>query len=67
MYTTQKNQIRNLTAKEFEALRMLCRLTKNLYNVELYTVRQYFFAERKHLKYESNYHQYKTWAYLSRN
>jgi hypothetical protein len=50
MYTTQKNQIRNLTAKEFEALRMLCRLTKNLYNVGLYTVRQYFFTERKHLK-----------------
>lgn len=60
MYTTQKNQIRNLTAKEFEAMRMLCRLTKNLYNAGLYTVRQYFFAERKHLKYESNYHQCKT-------
>jgi putative transposase len=60
MYATQKNQIRNLTAQEFEALRMLCRLTKNLYNVGLYTVRQYFFTERKHLKYESNYHQCKT-------
>ena len=39
---------------------MLCRLTKNLYNVGLYTVRQYFFVERKHLKYESNYHICKT-------
>lgn len=60
MYATQKNQIRNLTAKEFEALKALCRLTKNLYNVGMYTVRQYFFTERKHLKYESNYHQCKT-------
>jgi transposase len=38
------------------ALRELCRLSKNLYNVGLYTVRQFFFQERKHLRYESNYH-----------
>lgn len=56
MYLTQKNQIRGLEAKEFNALRELCRLSKNLYNVGLYTVRQYYFQERKHLRYESNYH-----------
>jgi hypothetical protein len=27
-----------------------------MYNVALYNVRQYFFAERKRLTYESNYH-----------
>jgi putative transposase len=56
MYLTQKNQIRNLNSKEYTALKELCRLSKNLYNVGLYTVRQYYFQERKHLRYESNYH-----------
>ena len=56
MYLTQKNQIRGLSSKEFEALRVLCRLSKNLYNVGLYSIRQYFFQERKFLRYESNYH-----------
>jgi putative transposase len=56
MYSTQKNQLRALSKTEFLALRDLCRLSKNLYNVGLYTVRQYFFEERKHLRYESAYH-----------
>jgi IS605 OrfB family transposase len=56
MHLTQKNQLRNLSKAEFLALRELCRLSKNLYNVGLYTVRQYFFEERKHLRYESAYH-----------
>jgi len=56
MYQTQKNQIRRLTTQELAALRELCRLSKNMYNVALYNVRQYFFAERKRLTYESNYH-----------
>ncbi len=59
MFVTQKNQVRELNKSEFLALRELCRLSKNLYNVGLYTVRQYFFQERKHLRYESNYHQCK--------
>lgn len=60
MYATQKNHIRNLTAEQFEALRQLCRLSKNLYNVALYSIRQYYFQEKKHLTYESNYHVCKT-------
>ncbi|MCP2731129.1 RNA-guided endonuclease InsQ/TnpB family protein [Limnofasciculus baicalensis] len=56
MYLTQKNQIRDLSKTEFLALRQLCRLSKNLYNVGLYTVRQYYFQEHKHLRYESAYH-----------
>ncbi|BAZ21641.1 transposase, IS607 family protein [Kalymmatonema gypsitolerans NIES-4073] len=59
MYLTLRNQVRELNKSEFLALRELCRLSKNLYNVGLYTVRQYFFEERKHLRYESNYHQCK--------
>ena len=34
----------------------MTRLSKNLFNVALYESRQYFFAERKRLSYESNYH-----------
>lgn len=59
MYATQKNQIRGLSKREYNALRLLCRLSKNLYNVGLYNVRQYYFQERKYLRYESNYHHCK--------
>ena len=65
MYLTQKNQIRGLGTKEFNALRELCRLSKNLYNVGLYTVRQYYFQEHKHLRYESNYHYCNCLLYTS--
>lgn len=56
MYLTQKNQIRGLGRQELAALRTLCRLTKNLYNVGLYSVRQFFFETHPHLCYEANYH-----------
>ena len=59
MYATQKNQIRGLSKREYNTLRLLCRLSKNLYNVGLYNVRQYYIEERKHLRYESNYHHSK--------
>ena len=56
MYLTVKNQIRHYSVREYEILRKLCRLSKNLYNEALYSIRQYFFAERKYLRYENNYH-----------
>lgn len=56
MYASQKNQLRRLSKQEFKALSALCRLSKNLFNVALYESRQYFFAQRKRLTYESNYH-----------
>lgn len=56
MYLTQKCQIRSLTRQEFLALKELCHLSKNLYNIGLYWVRQFFFAEKRYLRYESNYH-----------
>ena len=59
MYLTQKNQIRGLSKNQYLALETLCRLSKNLYNVGLYSVRQFFFTERGYLKYESNYHAVK--------
>ena len=56
MYLTVKNQIRDLSVHDFETLRLLCRLSKNLYNEALYAVRQYYFTEKKYLRYEDNYH-----------
>ena len=56
MYLTVKNQLRQLSAHEFQTLREMCRLSKNLYNEALYNVRQYYFSENKYLHYESNYH-----------
>ncbi len=55
MYLTQSNQIKGLHKSEYEALREMCRYAKNLYNVGLYSIRQYFFAEGRYLRYESNY------------
>ena len=45
-----------LNSFEQEILVNLCHLSKNMFNVGLYTVRQYFFQTRKYLSYESSYH-----------
>lgn len=56
MYLTQSNQIRGLSKEQYEILKEMCWISKNLYNVALYNIRQYYFTEKKFLKYESNYH-----------
>ena len=56
MYLTIKNQISGLSVREYQTLRLLCRLSKNLYNEALYSVRQFYFAEKKYLNYVANYH-----------
>jgi len=56
MYLTQTNLIRGLSKREYLMLHMMCFFSKNLYNVTLYNIRQYYFTEKKHLRYESNYH-----------
>ena len=59
MYLTQSNQIRNLSKQQYEVLKEMCWTSKNLYNVALYNIRQYYFSEKKFLNYESNYHECK--------
>lgn len=56
MYLTQSNVIRNFTKEEYAILREMCQYSNNLYNVALYNIRQYYFQEKKFLKYEENYH-----------
>ncbi len=55
MYLTQSHQVKGLTKGAYEALREMCRYAKNLYNVGLYSIRQYFFAQGRFLRYASNY------------
>ncbi len=55
MYLTQSNQIKRLPQTDYEALREMCRYAKNLYNVGLYSIHQYFLAEGRFLRYASNY------------
>ncbi|GAA0781980.1 RNA-guided endonuclease InsQ/TnpB family protein [Hathewaya limosa] len=55
LFGIQKQQLKHLTANEYKVLRELCVLTKNIYNVALYNVRQYYFTEKSFLGYNSNY------------
>jgi putative transposase len=55
-YGTQKQQLTNLTKEEYETLKTLCWVNKNLYNVALYNLRQSFFDDdTKFLSYIDNY------------
>ena len=55
MLLNQTNRLR-LDKQQSDALKQMCHLSKNMFNVGLYNVRQYFFQERKYLRYEGNYH-----------
>lgn len=55
-YGVQKEKLSKLSNTEFVALRNLFRLSKNMFNVGLYAVRQHFFEKNEYLKYKENYH-----------
>ena len=59
MYHSQTQQLKRLSKKEYIALKEMCHLAKNMYNVGLYNVRQHFFETERYLSYESNYHESK--------
>lgn len=59
-FAVQSNVIRRLSKQQYQVLKELCQYSNNLYNVALYSIRQYFFNEKKFLTYESNYHECKT-------
>ncbi|EGT3682197.1 RNA-guided endonuclease InsQ/TnpB family protein [Clostridioides difficile] len=56
MYLTQSNQIRGLNKEQYKVIKEMCWASKNLYNVALYNIRQYYFQEKKFLNYEANYY-----------
>ncbi len=56
MYLTQKNILKKLTKQDYMILRKITKLSKNLYNVTNWTIREYFRLNGKYLRYESAYH-----------
>ena len=59
MYLTIKQQVKHLTKEEYNILRELCRIAKNLTNQAIYNIRQHYFQEKQYLRYEANYHEMK--------
>ena len=59
MYLTLKQKVKHLTKEEYNILRELCRIAKNLTNQAIYNVRQHYFQEKLFLRYEANYHEMK--------
>ena len=55
MYLTVNQQLNHLSKADFETLRELSHIAKSLMNQAIYNVRQYYFAEKKYLRYEKNY------------
>jgi len=60
LFATQKVRIKKLSLDEYEAMRLLHRYAKNLYNVGLYALRQHYFATGKLLGFTILYHQCKS-------
>ena len=59
MYLTIKQQVKHLTKEEYNILRELSRIAKNLTNQAIYNIRQHYFQEKQYLRYEANYHEMK--------
>lgn len=59
MYLTVKQQVKHLTKEEYNTLRELCRISKNLTNQAIYNVKQYYLQEKQYLRYEANYYELK--------
>ena len=59
MYLTIKQQVKHLTKEEYNILRELCRTAKNLTNQAIYNIRQHYFQEKQHLRYEANCYEMK--------
>ena len=59
IYLVIKQQVKHLTKEEYNILRELCRIAKNLTNQAIYNIRQHYFQEKQFLRYEANYHEMK--------
>lgn len=53
--TTWKQNLKHLNSEEYEFLRTLCHLSKNVYNESVYNIRQHYFQQGEYLRYEANY------------
>ena len=55
MYLTVKQQIKHLSKDDYNSIKELCHIAKNLTNQAIYNIRQYYFTEGEYLNYEKNY------------
>ena len=55
-----KQNLKHLTSTQYQMLREMCHLSKNVYNESLYNIRQHYFSEGSYLRYEANYPLMKT-------
>ena len=55
MYLTVKQQLKGLSKTEYNILRELCHIAKNMTNVALYNIRQEYIHNDKFLNYNKNY------------
>ncbi|MBU8908418.1 RNA-guided endonuclease InsQ/TnpB family protein [Desertibacillus haloalkaliphilus] len=58
-FGVEKEVLKLGSKQEYLALRKLVHLSKNMYNVGLYSIRQHFFNTKKYLSYSKNYHECK--------
>lgn len=56
---TWKCNLKHLKSKEYEFLKEMCHLSKNVYNESIYNIRQHYFTEGTYLRYEANFGQMK--------
>lgn len=55
-----KQNLKHLTSTQYQMLREMCHLSKDVYNESLYNIRQHYFSEGSYLRYEANYLLMKT-------
>lgn len=55
LYRTQIQKLKHLNINEFITCKALCRYAKNMYNIVLYNVRQYYFEFGEYLNYYDAY------------
>lgn len=60
MYLTIKQQLKHLSKRDYQSLRILCRTAKNLMNQAIYLCRQHYFTEGKYLGRDATYAELKT-------
>ena len=55
MYLTVKQQVKHLSKNDYNSIKYLCHIAKNLTNEAIYNIRQHYFKEGKYLSYHQNY------------
>lgn len=55
MYLALRQQVKQLSKKDYRTIMKLCHIAKNLANEAIYNVRQYYFREKRYLNYYENW------------